>query len=456
MEPSKSAALICRTCGDTFTHRWSLLRHEKIHAGITYTCAECDKFFSITSNLVRHMKNHHTDSENYVCSICGLTFKRKDTMLAHEATHGESAYRCTVCDKQYSRKDSLQKRMGCCHPICGKKAPHYSCVHCSQSFTQQYNLNRHLKKHSSTDQNGHVCPHCDQLFVRRDTLAKHMKVCESMRSTEAREGRIVSAAIGSATQVLTRGHIDRLHNLQQCSVCNQTFSKKENLQRHMKSTHEKVLFSCARCGKSWSRKDKLDKHHCTSVPTTPTPVTPAERVAKSRSLSKQKEVLSKSPKTKSVLIEAMLSTPSRNTRQILQQKGLVHSAEQQSSVQMGLAVLSDAESAMAALKQKRSTGATQVREQATVVLVGNNVKKARVQNKVCKKLFVTKLKKKVRRANVRENLLRGNVASVYDVKCKIRGLKVSEDWRDKMINYWCNDASHPTTDTTRGGALGGV
>ena len=91
MESSKSEseALICRSCGDTFTIRWSLLRHERMHAGTTYPCVECDKVFSIKSNLVRHKKIHHTDNEIYLCSMCGLTFKRKDAMLVHEAIHND-------------------------------------------------------------------------------------------------------------------------------------------------------------------------------------------------------------------------------------------------------------------------------------------------------------------------------------------------------------------------------
>jgi uncharacterized Zn-finger protein len=47
----------------------------------------------------------------------------------------------------------------------------------------------------------------------------------------------------------------------QCSICNKTFSTNTNLQRHIKTVHEKIKrFTCAHCPKSFYRKEHLQRH----------------------------------------------------------------------------------------------------------------------------------------------------------------------------------------------------
>ena len=47
-----------------------------------------------------------------------------------------------------------------------------------------------------------------------------------------------------------------------CVLCDQTFSKKSNLVRHMNNTHHQVSVKqeCADCGKTFNRKDNLKQH----------------------------------------------------------------------------------------------------------------------------------------------------------------------------------------------------
>ena len=180
------------------------------------------------------------------------------------------------------------------------------------------------------------------------------------------------------------------------------------------------------------------------------PMTSAQPSAtKSRSIRTHKNVLCKSPKTKSSVIKAMLSSPSRKTRHILQEEGILYSTEKEKKAQMGLAILSDAAEVMSALKHRRTLISTSIRETSAAVLIGDRVKKERIQKRVSRELFVSKLQKKAHKSQVRINLIVGNDAVIHDVQRKIRCLKIPEEWRNQMTNYWCTDGSHPTTDTTK-------
>ncbi|XP_026811691.1 zinc finger protein 668-like [Rhopalosiphum maidis] len=49
----------CEQCPSVFIRKDNLVRHEKIHDGVRFTCTICALSFSVMSNLKRHEKNTH-------------------------------------------------------------------------------------------------------------------------------------------------------------------------------------------------------------------------------------------------------------------------------------------------------------------------------------------------------------------------------------------------------------
>ena len=45
-----------------------------------------------------------------------------------------------------------------------------------------------------------------------------------------------------------------------CPMCEKVFTQKNNLNRHVKTVHEKVRYSCKSCEKSYSRQDNAHSH----------------------------------------------------------------------------------------------------------------------------------------------------------------------------------------------------
>ncbi len=46
-----------------------------------------------------------------------------------------------------------------------------------------------------------------------------------------------------------------------CDQCEKSFSRKNNLTRHMRNAHEKITFSCDKCGKDFTRDNARKQHN---------------------------------------------------------------------------------------------------------------------------------------------------------------------------------------------------
>lgn len=52
----------------------------------------------------------HGFLDSFVCSECGASFTRKFELVNHEKLHGKNPYTCPVCNKEF-----LQKRTATAH-----------------------------------------------------------------------------------------------------------------------------------------------------------------------------------------------------------------------------------------------------------------------------------------------------------------------------------------------------
>ncbi|CAL4141730.1 unnamed protein product, partial [Meganyctiphanes norvegica] len=94
----------CSLCNTSFAYNTLLVRHQTTHTGEkAYTCSQCDKAYSQEGDLKRHMRIH-TGEDLYQCSQCDKVFLRNSELIIHMRRHtGETPYQCNVCGKGYSQ-----------------------------------------------------------------------------------------------------------------------------------------------------------------------------------------------------------------------------------------------------------------------------------------------------------------------------------------------------------------
>lgn len=170
LNPDQQCGLYtCAECDKNFTLKESLIIHLRTHAvDKPYPCAKCDKSFSLKRNLKRHQRTHIEKNERrYRCDECEKTFCQKDSLVKHKRTHtGERPYHCTECDKRFSVRVNLITHQR----IHSSERP-YQCTQCDKSFTQKAHLIGHEAKHTGV--RPYQCSKCDKSYSFQGSLIRH-------------------------------------------------------------------------------------------------------------------------------------------------------------------------------------------------------------------------------------------------------------------------------------------
>lgn len=171
---------VCETCGKSFKRNTHLLAHIRcMHKPDTIKevdCPTCGKTFRGKSKLSKHMRIHN-DVGKYVCDICGVRCKQVEGLNSHKYIHRNEKFICSYCGRIFRRPQQLRN---------------------------------HIQIHLiPKEEYEHICQYCNRKFLRSETL---------------------------------RNHIGVRHNTEtpfKCSVCNENFKIKKELQRHWKTVGHK-------------------------------------------------------------------------------------------------------------------------------------------------------------------------------------------------------------------------
>ena len=232
--PKELPSFSCKDCDKTFTSSTNLQNHSKIHDQKTNTsslkCSLCPEMFDNSVDMQQHHFRAHADSElheskkAFPCSECDQIFPCKSNLQGHLRIHTQGTkYTCTECNKEFALSRNLTIHM---RSHSGVKP--YECPICKKRFARKENRKAHIKSHSG--QKPFMCPHCGKTFSRKCHVKEHMRI-----------------HITSTTHP--------------CEMCTETFSSIAQLKCHLVDAHQKLFdFSCSVCNELFESSESLDQH----------------------------------------------------------------------------------------------------------------------------------------------------------------------------------------------------
>ena len=146
----------------------------------SYICDTCGVTFHEKKQLMKHYYNCHAKSNlvgAYSCEKCDKSFKYKSKLEEHAGVHLEQKYSCHTCGTKFKNQRHLNVHKKS-HLLDGDAKDH-TCNICFKAFKTIFNLTRHLTIHSKSVNLDFYCNQCKRNFSRKDNLQKHVKKCNS-------------------------------------------------------------------------------------------------------------------------------------------------------------------------------------------------------------------------------------------------------------------------------------
>ncbi|XP_054081331.1 serendipity locus protein beta-like [Zeugodacus cucurbitae] len=245
----------CELCSYSHRNEDYVMLHMNTHDGRNENqCRFCEKEFSTKISTIRHMEVHF-NSKKYQCDKCGLCFSQTTVLYNHKLQHEaeEQPLQCEICSQVFKTKRTYR------HHMITHRAdrPRYKCEYCTKTFTEKYTLKVHKRTHpeamnssdvaqskeqqqnspsenegatydpvkAQTNDNKFNCVICDQIFTAKDHLNKHMEkehdvILKSLTINNFSEFDVVDEETKKA-----------------CHICGQMFNAQANLDYHLKYVH---------------------------------------------------------------------------------------------------------------------------------------------------------------------------------------------------------------------------
>ncbi|KAI8678810.1 hypothetical protein NCS55_00603400 [Fusarium keratoplasticum] len=246
--PSDLKTLACTWpgCPKTFNRPARLRDHLNSHTNSRpFKCQYegCDKDYIEDKHLKQHIKAVHTLERKHVCPKegCGKSFVTGTRLKRHQAVHeGEERFRCKDCGQSFRKKETLNKHVRKDH----QGLPALQCPEegCPRAFDSKATLKRHRERE-----------HGEAKFWCGECGLKKMP-----NGTEER--------VGFTTEVLLQAHIRQEH--QNCLFCDFKSGTRWELEKHVEMYHsgqtveDRKTIACpyAECKKKFTKKSNLNAH----------------------------------------------------------------------------------------------------------------------------------------------------------------------------------------------------
>ncbi|XP_044191999.1 zinc finger protein 62 homolog isoform X2 [Thunnus albacares] len=111
----------------------------------TFCCSVCNKGFSESKSLVKHMRVH-TDQKPFSCSICGEGFTWRRYLTKHMEVHKDRCISCSQCGREFDSERQLHL-----HIVIHNREKTFSCSVCGEKFAKCEKLRIHMRSHTGEE-----------------------------------------------------------------------------------------------------------------------------------------------------------------------------------------------------------------------------------------------------------------------------------------------------------------
>lgn len=150
-----------------------------------HTCCFCHKIYSTRLSLSSHIESVHRKIKKLCCDSCPKFFFSRHGISEHIKIHRKTIFACNICDYTTATQRNLERhnmnhveKVEC--PVCKKKVtwlymhmeihrPKVSCPICHKTFSFKSNMKRHMLTHKGKLQK---CKICDEIFTKREDLRR--------------------------------------------------------------------------------------------------------------------------------------------------------------------------------------------------------------------------------------------------------------------------------------------
>ena len=269
-------------CIKYFSRPSRLQTHLLCHTGDKpYNCTKvgCNKSYSRSAHLKRHMRQNHNDGldtsnampeentldELWKCNKCPKVFANKYSLHKHSKVHLDPLrYVCQYCNESFHKHHFLRSHITLEHN-CENTGEKVACSKCDKRFTFVSQMKRHFSRHHDKIKD-YKCGSCDQTFTKWTSLRTHKSLIHPKSGKNTCEvcNKIFKGPSASGNLQVHRATHAETRTVFNCPIkpCIRFYYDQKNLKDHISGYHEGRRFPCTEtgCNDRLSSRRKLILH----------------------------------------------------------------------------------------------------------------------------------------------------------------------------------------------------
>uniref|UniRef100_A0A1I8QDP0 C2H2-type domain-containing protein n=1 Tax=Stomoxys calcitrans TaxID=35570 RepID=A0A1I8QDP0_STOCA len=244
-------AFQCNHCGKAYKFYKNLTEHiSDNHSDKPQKprfCELCNKEFKTSTTLKNHMKIKHPDdgdssinSRRVMCEQCGFLAASPESLAAHiKNIHTEAEqFKCDMCPKVFKCRYYLKHHTMIHHSEV--KIKPFKCTECDMAFTRRNGLTKHKLTHINyTERIKCDFEGCDVRFLNTDAKKRHTRLVHLKVKQHICD--ICGEAFGIKATLRHHRYIHTGEKPYKCNVCGQGFRQHTAMKTHAKTHISKTL-----------------------------------------------------------------------------------------------------------------------------------------------------------------------------------------------------------------------